>query len=212
MNVIFATQGRYACFYLGLLPALGQKLRLERAGFYVTHRSNYSKYLRMAKSSNLKVEFLKEWEITSDTDNKADYDYVKTIEEQFAEPFLWDALAMDRRVYNGVLTKYKQDYKPRFSHDQMLCLLQNSFKSILEFIEKIKPDIIIGGFTPVTFAEYIFYLCAKAKGIKYINVSIARKTVSAIRGLIINATRNENIDPPNNNTCHVSKVFKADLS
>jgi hypothetical protein len=49
------------------------------------------------------------------------------------------------------------------------------------------------------------------KSIKYIDVSIARKTVSAVSGLIINAIRNEDIAPPNSKICHDSKVFKADL-
>jgi len=171
VNVIFATQGEYALFYLGLLPLLSQRLSLGQIGFYVTNKSNYPKYLRKAKSSNLELKFLKEWEITDITDKKLDNVFLNKVEEEFGEPFLWDTLVMDRRVYNGILTKYKQDYKPRFTHTEMLLLLQRGFRSVLEFIEDIKPDVIIGGFTPVTFVGYIFYLCAKARGIKYINLN-----------------------------------------
>jgi hypothetical protein len=56
----------------------------------------------------------------------------------------------------------------------MLVILQKSFKAVLDFIEDINPDIIIGGFTPVTLTEYIFYRCAKARGIKYINLNPAK--------------------------------------
>ena len=171
MNVVFVTQGDYALFYLDLLPLLNQKTSLDRIGFYVTDKSGYPRYLRSAENSGLEVEFLKGWEIVSAAGAKADLDYLKAIESEFGEPFLWNALLMDRRVYNGVLTKFKQDYKPRFTHEKMLAILQKSFKAVLEFIENIRPDIIIGGFTPVTITEYIFYRCAKVKGIKYINLN-----------------------------------------
>ena len=174
MNMIFVTQGAFAFFYLELLPLLGQKLDSLRMGFYVTHKANYPQYLEAAEKSGFKVSFLKEWEITSvayDKTYKPDKKFLKQVEQEFGDPFLWDALVMDRRVYNGLLTKYKQDYKPRFTHDQMLCLLQEGFKAVSGFAGHIKPDVIVGGFTPVTFVEYIFYLYAKSKGIKYINLS-----------------------------------------
>jgi len=170
MKIIFVTQGEYALFYLDLLPLLAKELTLDRVGFYVTSRSNNARYLKRAVSLNLQVDFLKGWDLTS-AEDRADDDFLKTLEVKFGEPFLWNALVIDRRIYNGVLTKYKQDYKPRFTHDEMLAVLQKSFKAILQFVEDISPDIIIGGFTPVTSAEYIFYRCAKIKGIKYINLN-----------------------------------------
>lgn len=170
MKIIFVTQGEYALFYLDLLPLLAQKLKLDRIGFYVTSRSNHARYLKKAASLNLHIDFLKGWDLTS-APNEADDGFLKTLEDEFGEPFLWNALVIDRRIYNGILTKYKQDYKPRFTHHQMLAVLQKSFKAILQFIENIGPDIIIGGFTPVTSAEYIFYRCAKVKAIKYINLN-----------------------------------------
>ena len=171
MNVIFATQGEYANFYLDLLGPLGEKISLDKIGFYVTHASNYAKYARKAMKTGLKIEFVKEWEITDIKGQTPDYDLIENIEKEIGEPFLFNTLLADRRIFNGVLTKTKQDYAPRFSHDEMLCILQNGATAILRFIDEIKPDVIVGGFTPVTFGEYIFYLCAKARGIKYINLN-----------------------------------------
>jgi len=171
VNVIFVTQGQFTIFYLDILALLSRRLSLGRTGFYVTNRSNWPQYSKKAEGLNVDVEFLKGWEIVPATDEKPDYDFLRTLEREFGEPFLWNALIADRRVYNGVLTKYKQDYKSRFTHDEMLSLLQKSFESITKFVENIKPDVVIGGFTPVTFGEYIFYLCAKAKGINYINLN-----------------------------------------
>jgi len=170
VNALFVTQGEYALFYLDLLPLLARALKLDRVGFYVTSRVNDARYLKKAEGLNVQVKFLKGWELTS-ADEKADDDFLKTLEDEFGDPFLWNSLVIDRRIYNGVLTKYKQDYKPRFTHEQMLAVLQKSFKAILQFVEDVEPDIIIGGFTPVTSAEYIFYRCAKIKGIKYINLN-----------------------------------------
>jgi len=171
MNVIFVTQSGFALFYLDLLPSLNRKLSFDRIGFYVTNKSHYSEYSEKAESLDLNVKFLKAWEMVSVIHKKPDYDVLRTLEREFGEPFLWDALVMDRVVYNGTLTTCMQDYKPRFTHDEMLTRLQESFKAVLEFIGDIKPDIIVGGFTPVSLGEYIFYLCAKAKGIKYINLN-----------------------------------------
>jgi len=156
VNVIFATQGEYAYFYLDLLGMLAEKLSLDQIGFYVTHASNYSRCARKAKKTSMGIRFLGEWEITDIKDQAVDYDL---------------ALLTDRRIFNGILTKAKQDYAPRFSHDQMLCILQKGITAISRFINEIRPEVIVGGFTPVTFGEYIFYLCAKARGIKYINLN-----------------------------------------
>jgi hypothetical protein len=171
VNVIFATQGEIALFYLDLLPLLGQKISLEQIGFYVTHLSNYPRYSSNAESLGLKIKFMKEWEITNAVNESPDIPFLESIEKQFGEPFLYNVLLADRRIFNGVLTKCKQDYKPRFSQSQMLSLLQKGFTAIRQFIDDIKPNLIIGGFTPVTFGEYILYLCAKAEGIKYINLN-----------------------------------------
>lgn len=171
MNVIFATQGEYANFYLDLLGTLGEKISLDKIGFYVTHASNYAKYARKARKTGLKIEFVKEWEITDIKDQTPDHDLLQSLEKNFGDPFLWNALLADRRIYNGVLTKAKQDYAPRFSHTQMLCILQNAFMSILRFFDEIKPDVVVGGFTPVSFGEYVFYLIAKPRGIKYLNLN-----------------------------------------
>jgi len=171
MNVIFVTQSSYALFYLDLLSLLNQKIAMDRIGFYITEKSNHKQYLKKAKESGLEVEFLNGWDITSYKDEKLDLDLLKAVESEFGEPFLWNSLIIDRRVYNGIQTKYKQDYKPRFNHMEMLLILQKIFKAVITFIDDIRPDIIIGGFTPVTVAEYIFYRCAKVKGIKYINLN-----------------------------------------
>jgi hypothetical protein len=171
VNVIFATQGEYANFYLDLLGPLGEKISLDKIGFYVTHASNYAKYVQKARKTGLKIEFVKEWEITDIKGQTPDHDLLQSLEKDFGDIFLWNALLADRRIYNGVLTKAKQDYAPRFSHTQMLCILQNAFTSILRFFDEIKPDVVVGGFTPVTFGEYVFYLIAKPRGIKYLNLN-----------------------------------------
>ena len=171
MNVIFATQGEYANFYLDLLGPLGEKISLDKIGFYVTHASNYAQYARKARETGLKIEFVKEWEITDIKGQTPDHDLLQRLEKDFGDPYLWNALLADRRIYNGVLTKAKQDYAPRFSHTQMLCILQDAFMSFLRFFDEIKPDVVIGGFTPVTFGEYVFYLIAKLRGIKYLNLN-----------------------------------------
>ena len=124
MNMIFATQGAFADFYLELLPPLKRKIGIKRAGFYVTHRSGYPGYLKKAKNCNCQVSFLREWDITSSVNDRVDTNFIERIEKEYGEPFLWNALIMDRRIFNGSLTKYKQDYPPRFSHTEMLCVLQ----------------------------------------------------------------------------------------
>jgi hypothetical protein len=150
---------------------LGQKVTLEKVGFYIADRSAHTRCLGIRQNLNLDVEFLTEWEIIKGADDEVDIEFIKRVEYELGEPFLWNALVADRRVYNGVLTKYKQAYKPRFTHEKMLGILTIGVKSVTEFVENIKPNIIVGGFTPVTFGEYLFYLYAKSKGIRYINLS-----------------------------------------
>ena len=155
MNVVFVTQGAYVLFYLDLLASLSQKVTLDKVGFYLTDRSLYTRCQEKAKSVGIEVRFLAEWEIILDADGSADNEYLAKIEAEFGEPYLWNTLVMDRRIYNGVATKYRQDYKPRFTHEKMISTLEKGFKHILDFIGDIEPDIIVGGFTPVSFGAYM---------------------------------------------------------
>lgn len=51
MNVIFVTQGKFAEFYLDLLPLIVQKLDLGKIGFYLSSRSTLSIIFKKDKKS-----------------------------------------------------------------------------------------------------------------------------------------------------------------
>ncbi|MCP5463731.1 MAG: hypothetical protein H7A33_01770 [Deltaproteobacteria bacterium] len=110
---------------------------------------------------------VKEWEYTDISQkSKADKDWLKAKEAEYGDPTFWNALVSDRRVFFGPYCKYKQDYPSRFSHEQLLIILEQALRQILAMIEETKPHLILS-FGTTTLAEYLVYLVAKKKGIPY---------------------------------------------
>lgn len=63
--------------------------------------------------------------------------------EKIGRPFLWNTLVADRRVYFRKKYAYDQDYRPRFSHERMLTILQVVLKQIENFFNEIQPNFIV---------------------------------------------------------------------
>ena len=90
----------------------------------------------------------------------------------YASSFLSSA-KIDRRYVGGLKSTYVQNYNKEFTENELLERMQISFKSILNFIQEFKPDIIIG-FICVTSIEYQAFHIAKELQIKYINLRPSR--------------------------------------
>ena len=175
MNLIFVTQTSSAKLFWHLLEHIRTIEIIEQVGFHVAGHFYYLQFLQQyPEIESGVVNLLKEWEIIQKAEAvQVDPDLITSYERELGDSTLWNALVADRRIVHGKKCIFQQDYKARFTHESMLKILQNGLVCIDAFIEKIKPDAIIG-LNAVTFCDYLFYLFAKARSIAYFQLKLTR--------------------------------------
>lgn len=101
-----------------------------------------------------------------------DPEYLKKLEEEYGLPSLWPSLAVDRIVMsNQLVREYPYDW-PRYSHEDMLRLLQVHAKALTEFLDKERPDFVF--FSAIcTVSAFLLYHMAKKRGIRTLVVQMA---------------------------------------
>lgn len=175
MNVLFLTQSKTLSVFYDLACAIKDRTILGKTGFYIADSAFYDKFKREQPdicSGN--YELLKEWEIIERSKNiKPDMLRLREYEKRFGDPFLWNALVADRRIYLGKRTTLEQDYSSRFNHDRMLAIVQAGLEEMERFFDRVRPDAVIG-FICVTIGEYLAYLVAKSHNIPFLSLRPTR--------------------------------------
>ena len=175
MNAIFVTQGSSLQPFYELMKALRKPLQLERIGFSVAQYRYFQQFSeRFPDIESGKYYLLKEWEITGRArDGQPDLDIIGQYERKLGVPHLWGPLVADRRVFLGRNSTFVQDYRPRFSHDEMLNILQWGLVEMERLFDEVQPAFAIS-FICVTFEEYLAYLFARSRGIPFLNLRHTR--------------------------------------
>lgn len=164
MNIIFITMGSF----LSVLNDLHQQMKNDFAvvGLYAADKNYFNFYTK--KHRITANHFLGEWEIINQARvSRFNPTQLQRIEQEyFQNESVWSALIMDRRLFQGKYCKFKQDYKPAYTYEELLSILCAGVVRIEKFIDSVKPDLILAP-TPTTFAEYLFYKIAKQRRIHY---------------------------------------------
>ena len=175
MNALFLTQSSSLNMFYHVMQALKEFIPLGKVGFYVAD----SRFFNQFEKKHPEIEsnpfyFVKEWEIIRDSSGiSPDISLLENYEKMIGQPFLWNALVADRRIYFGKKYAYDQDYCPRFSHERMLAILQVGLIRMENFFDDIQPDFIVS-FQCVTLGEYLSYLFAKTRNIPILNLRPTR--------------------------------------
>lgn len=97
---------------------------------------------------------------------KLDIEYLKELEAEYGTPNLWPNIAIDRTLMMNIPPKeYSISPTPPFTHEEMLRILQVRFRAVIDFLNKEKPDFIIGCVIG-SIGTFILYNVAKKMGIK----------------------------------------------
>lgn len=165
MNILFSAPSVGLKIFYHLLNEIKQPLRIEKAGFYVAQSMYYSRFAKQHPDIELNYKVVKEWEIIDESRHlKPNLNEIRRYEETIGNPTLWEPLVCDRRIYLGRQCKVKQDYRPSFSHEQMLSILQVSLNRLEQFLNELKPSVVLS-LDPVTFGDYILFLFCKERKI-----------------------------------------------
>lgn len=165
MNVIFAAQGVGLKIFHNLLKQIRTPLNIKDVGCYVAHSMFYDKFVKEHPDVEYDYILVKEWEIIKKSRlTKPDLNKIKEYEKIIGNPTLWEPLICDRRIYLGKMCTARQDYRPSFTHEEMLSILQVALERLEGLLSRVKPNVILS-LDPVNFGEYLLYLFAAYKGI-----------------------------------------------
>lgn len=163
-----------AVFY-DVMRSLKKEGHISSAGFYIADSNFYTSFRkRHPDIDSGKYPLLKEWDILKESSNcLTDISLLRQHEKKYGDPFLWNALLADRRIYLGKLTTIEQDYRSRFSHERMLAILQTAITRMEGLFDRVRPDALCG-FICVTIGEYLAYLIAKQRNIPFLDLRPTR--------------------------------------
>jgi hypothetical protein len=165
MNILFSTQSVGLKIFYHLLDEIKEPLKIDKVGFYTTQSMYYSQFVKQHPDLESNYTVVKEWQIVGESRKlKPNLDKIRAYEKAIGNPTLWEPIICDRRVYLGRLCKVKQDYRPSFSHEQMLSILHVALEQLEQLLDKVKPDIVLS-LDPVTLGDYILYLFCRARNI-----------------------------------------------
>lgn len=185
MNILFFTQSRSIDVFYQLYLRLNKKISIDNVGFFVANRLHYHSFINSNPNFEKDFKILKEWEIYAEAENIVpDINVLKSYEKKIGDPVLWTPLVTDRRLYMGKNSTVRQDYKPRFTAQQILSILQVGCSRIGLLFEEIKPTLVFTLYT-ATFGDCLAHMFAKAYNIQSLDIRLARlkNYIMAVDGL-----------------------------
>ncbi len=98
-------------------------------------------------------------------------EYIKELEEEYGLPSLWPYLILDRSLM--MEPEYEISPTSPFTHEELLRILQVKFREIRKFLEREKPDFVVG-VNIGSLGNLAFYNIVKKMGIKIFVIDTAR--------------------------------------
>ncbi|MDP2709096.1 MAG: hypothetical protein Q8O93_03560 [bacterium] len=172
MKICFLLQRRFA--YIGHDLAIILKNKYGARDFcgYVSQRSSYN-FLINQKDIAYTSLILDE-EIHETYKNEViDWDFLKKLEREYGIPNLWPHIAIDRVVMqNQLVREYPYDTPP-YKYEEILKIFQVKAKTIIEFLEREKPDVVFTTIVAAIGSSLLYYI-AKKKNINVIIIETCR--------------------------------------
>jgi len=164
MKACLLLQRRFA--YIGHYIALALKEKYGLTDFcgYVLMRSSYDflieqkdiQYSTLLLDENIHKKYKKE---------KIDLKYLSYLEKEFGIPNLWPYIMIDRVIMSNIPIREYPYNNSKYTHEEMLKIVQIHAKSIIEMLNKEKPDFLFCSVVG-NVGSLLLYNIAKKMGIK----------------------------------------------
>jgi len=166
MKILGLTMGKSLQVFLQLHARLqAADAGIEPPALYVSDSQNFQAAMgQFPALAGLAI--LKEWELTGRGGDVAVDRRRLAAYQAEAGGSLWHAILADRRLSFGPLSKAKQDYRSRYSEEELLAILDRALVAIDRFIDEVAPDAAIS-FGSATFGDYLFEVLLKKKEIPF---------------------------------------------
>lgn len=171
-KILFSTQDSSVQIFYDLSKLLKDKNEISESGFTLTNKQFYDKWvLKNPKFEKLNMFILKEWELYEKSKKENfNINILKEFEKRLGiNPGLFGGIVSDRRLFMGYKNTFSQDYRRRFSDQNLLKIMQKFLIEIDDLFNKFKPDLVVS-FQCVTLIDYLLAIFAKEKKIRYLNL------------------------------------------
>ena len=98
-----------------------------------------------------------------------DLNYLRWLEKEFGIPNLWPYLTVDREIMGNQAAREYPYNTPRYSHEEILRILQVTAKAVIHFLDTEKPDVVV--FSVIgAVPSLLLYHVAKKRGIRIAHI------------------------------------------
>ena len=145
LNLIGLTQGANIDVFLNLLELLRKESNFEfKVGCIASFYRHY-KTSSVVKKKADGIKIICEWKVVEKSREKPiSWSRIKEIEARLPPGTLWESIIADRRLIYGPNAKFFQDYRVRFSDDQLLAMAGQFVVEFEELLKTIQPSIVLG--------------------------------------------------------------------
>ncbi len=168
MKICFLLQRSFAYISHNLAVLLKENYGIKDFCGYVYSRSSY-RFLKKQNDIEYNALLLDEDVHKEYKKERLDINFLRQLEKEYGVPNLWPFLAPDRiLMFNQPIREYPYD-TPKYSHEEMLRILQVKARKIIEFLKQEKPDVIFSSVVGAT-GSLLLYHIGKKMGIQTLNV------------------------------------------
>ena len=164
MKACLLLQRRFAYVGHAIALILQKKYGVRDFCGYVYLRSSLE-FLKSQKEINY-TELLLEEDIFKRYENEPlNPNYLRLLEKEYGTPNLWPYIEIDRIIrHSQLLREYPYD-SPKYSHEEMMRILQVKARAIIDYLETQRPDLILLSVIN-HMSTLLLYNIAKKKNIK----------------------------------------------
>jgi len=174
LNILFSTQSDSLQLFNSLRNEMGKHVTINKTAFLLSDSWHYQQWLdEHTDFEKNDYTILKEWDVTSKRNNKVDYKELERYENELGGAGLFASIVADRRLFMGPNCTFTQDYRRRFTDEELLSILLEGLKQVESVFDKNNPSCVVT-FICVTFFDYLVYLFAKSRGVRFLNLRPTR--------------------------------------
>ena len=174
MNFLFFTHSRTLNVLYELYLRFKKQTEIDRVGFYVADLIQYERFLAAHPDFEKQFVVLKEWDIYRQADGHIpDLHRIKAYEDEIGDPNLLGPIVNDRRLSLGSDIDFHQDYRPRFTYEEQLSIIDVALQRIDELFRMTDPDVVCTIY-PATFGDSLGHLFSQSRGIMSFDLRLAR--------------------------------------
>ncbi len=170
LRVFAFSQGKGFSFFHQLLKEVSRQTEVGSISHFLSDRRYYESKIKPLENVIPGGIMLTEWEIISKGfKRRVTPEELAEWEKRLNRPSLWPALFADRRFINGLFSKFTQDYRPQYTHEEMQGIIVELLETVWKAFDEVQPNLVLS-FSASTLGCYVCTWIAEARNVVCLNV------------------------------------------